>query len=151
WTAPRDVADKSALDAFNEPMTDTLAADARFALDRLSALGASGPFAGALDRLRVAIAGHSRGGKTVSRACTSHRRFGAAIVLDNLPPAAELRRGFAQPLLMLRVDDDSQPEHWARPGRTARWTAEDKAAARLLAGTSPGPAYDVTLTGMGHM
>lgn len=152
WTAPAGLAGKAALDAFYEPMTEILAADASFTLDRLRALDEGHPvLGGRLDLSLVAIAGHSRGGKTVSRACSTDTRIGAAIVLDNLPPRRELTGGFRAPLMMMRIDDPAEREHWPRAGRPARWTAEDKAAARRLVETNPAPAYDLTLRDIGHM
>jgi dienelactone hydrolase len=96
WNPPRG-ASAAERDAHFEPLSELLAADARFVLDRLLALEPK------LDRDRVALAGHSRGGKTVSRACHRDARCKAALVLDNLPPAADRARAYRVPFLLVRA------------------------------------------------
>jgi predicted dienelactone hydrolase len=128
-----------------EEMTDCLAADASFALDRIL----DGPLAPTVDAGRVAILGHSRGGRTVSRAASADPRLTAAVIYDALPPQRERAAGFHQPLLMLRVGDPENDTHW-RNG-TGRWPKERIDAARALVATSRAPAYDIAIPGIGHM
>ena len=92
-------------------MSDELASDARFALDRLADI-ASGtiknPLNGRIDMTKVAIAGHSRGGKTVGRACADDPRFKACITYDNIAPDRQKKAGLKTPQLTIRTSWDPQ-------------------------------------------
>ena len=101
--------------ARDEALSDTLAADARFVLDQLEELNRADPknrFTGRLDLSSVAILGHSRGGKTAARACSTDSRFKACVVFDNVGPQRERERGLQQPMITLRSADsgDWDPE-----------------------------------------
>jgi len=99
-------------DPEGEALTESLAADATVALDRLTALSrsdSSGRFTNRIDLARIAIAGHSRGGKTVARACSADARFLACITLDNVGPAREVESGLSRPQMTIRTDD---PDDW---------------------------------------
>ncbi len=128
WEAPRD-ADQAARDAHFEPMTELLAGDARFVLDKLAAFDR-------LDLTKVAAVGHSRGGKTVSRLCTTDKRCRAGVILDNLPPAADRKRGYDVPLLLVRA---------------ASWEPDEVAAIDALIGAARAPLADAAVTGAAHM
>lgn len=120
-----------------QELSDVLAADARFALDRLTALDADDPdglLTGRLDLDRIALAGHSRGGKTVVRGCLQDDRFGACVVFDNLAPEPERSEGLHQPLLVMR----------------RAWGSESVEALHGFLQASE-LAYDVVLRDAGHM
>jgi predicted dienelactone hydrolase len=97
-----------------ERLTNYLAADAAFVLDALTALDANDAasrFTKRIDLDRIAVVGHSRGGKTVARACSSDPRVLACVTMDNIGPAAETATGLRKPQLMLRSDDsDAWPD-----------------------------------------
>lgn len=122
-----------------ETLNDALAGDASFVLDRLAAMShdGGGPFAGAFDLSRVAIAGHSRGGKTVGRACSSDARFRVAIVLDNIGPERERGTGLAQPLLTIRTAAE-------------RWSEERTGALHDYLRRTGSVAYEVIVDGAVH-
>ncbi len=89
----------------DDALADMLAKDAIAALDQMSKLAAHDPlgrFEGRLDLTRVALAGHSRGGKTVSRGCAMDSRFGACIIYDNIGPERERATGLDQPQMTIR-------------------------------------------------
>ena len=88
--------------AADDRLADILAGDAIFVLERLGDLEKSGPFAGRLGLDRVGLAGHSRGGTTVGRACASDARFAVCAVLDNIGPDREQETGVPPPMLALR-------------------------------------------------
>src|SRR3546814_9145090 len=88
------------------------------------------PLACRIDGGRIAILGHSRGGRTVSRAASTDPRIKAAVVYDALPPPRERASGFAQPLLLLCVGDPEGDRHWNEGA--ARWPPErDRKSTRL--------------------
>jgi dienelactone hydrolase len=128
-------------------MTDCLAADARFVLDSLL----MGPawLAAIIDPTRIAVLGHSRGGRTVSRAASTDPRIQAALIYDALPPEPERLTGFSQPLLLMRVADPEHDHHW-REG-LSRWPSDRTAAIGPLLAASRDAAYDLAISGIGHM
>jgi dienelactone hydrolase len=134
-------------DAVLEEMTDCLAADARFVIDRL--LDGSLSSGGMIDPAHIGIIGHSRGGRTVSRTASTDTRIGAAVIYDALPPARERSSGFRQPLLLMRVADPENDHHW-REG-TARWPPERLAALSDLLSSNQAPIHDCAISGIGHM
>ena len=72
-------------------LADILAADAAYVLQQLRGLaGHDAAFAGTMDLEGAGIAGHSRGGKTVGRACSSYPAFKACAVIDNVAYDVEL-------------------------------------------------------------
>jgi dienelactone hydrolase len=96
-----------------DQLSDEMADDANFVIVNLQQ-GQTDPFkafAAQIDFDKVVIAGHSRGGKTVARACSKYKIFKAGIVYDNLAPATERISGVNQPLLFIRTN-------WA-PDRTS--------------------------------
>ncbi len=102
-------------DLSDEEQTSMLAADALFTLDRLTELTRRDPhglFTDRLDTAHVGIIGHSRGGSTVGRACSSDDRFDACVVFDNIGPDPETGTGLRQPQLTIR-----QPWPEERAGR----------------------------------
>lgn len=125
--------------ALDDALTDRLAEDARFVLDRLVALGRGGPrFAGALDPDRVAIVGHSRGSRAVRRGCARGARFRACVVYDALGPAPERAAGLDVPELTVRAP-------WAETWGAARVDTLRAALARNRA-----VAFDAVVAGAGH-
>ena len=73
---------------FQRRLAAILAADAAFILDQFRRMAGQGDSLGVVMNLdRVGIAGHSRGGKTVGRACSSNSAFQACVVIDNIGPA----------------------------------------------------------------
>ncbi len=127
-------------DVDNE-LSDMLAADARATLDRLLRMSgaAEGPLAGRIDPARIAIIGHSRGGKTVARACSTDQRFRAAIVMDNFAPPRERETGLAVPQLTMRTDEPR------------RWSAEAVSELDRYLAANTSAAYSVVINGAGHM
>lgn len=137
WNPPRE-ASREERDRHFEELTDYLAADAMFVLNRLEQLDRNDPvnrFTSRLDLEKTAIIGHSRGGKTVSRIVTKDKRVRAGVIYDNLPPMAERGKGFDRPLLMIRI---------------AEWEADDVKGLEELFHNSRGVGYDVTMEGAGH-
>jgi len=132
---PDDVGPEES-ERLDQELTDLLAGDARFALDRMASLG-DGPLAGRIDLDRVAILGHSRGGSTVSRACATDPRFKACIIYDNVGSEPERSRGLAQPMMTIRSAGEDWPESRAERVRT------------YLAGTGS-RGYEVVIAGAGH-
>ncbi len=122
-----------------ETLNDALAGDARFVLDCLVEMNGErgGEFAGAFDLDRVAIAGHSRGGKTVSRACSTDPRFKAAIIYDNVGPVRERASGLKQPLLSMRTASD-------------RWSDERVQALHDYLARTGSVAFEVVVDGASH-
>jgi predicted dienelactone hydrolase len=95
--------DEAAAAAADDRLADILAGDAAFVLDRLRWMARDGhAFAAKLDLDHVGIAGHSRGGTTVGRACGSNSSFVACAVLDNIGPDRESRTGVSPPFMTLR-------------------------------------------------
>ena len=121
----------------NAELTDRLTADVRFALDRLVALNEADPggrLAGRLDANRIAVVGHSRGGRAVRRGCALDVRFRACVVYDNLGAERERRVGLRQPQMVMRPP-------WP--------DVRTRDLQRYLALNERG-AYDVVVEGMGH-
>lgn len=121
-------------------LIDIRAADARFVLDRLSALATADRrslLAGHLDLRHVGIVGHSLGGATAVQAMAADSRFKVGVNLDGklfgTQPDARLR----QPLLWMQSDD----------ARTQEYT---QGRDRLLAGLRAGGDV-VTVRGSAHM
>ena len=120
-----------------EKLTNMLAADARFVLDRLVMINGKDPqgrFTGRLNTNSVAILGHSRGGSTVSRACSTDSRFKACIIFDNLGGDNEIKTGLRQPQMTIR-------RKWpdARESRLHQFLALNSTR-----------AYDVVIDGATH-
>ncbi len=130
-----DNEDRQIADRNDNELAGILAGDAKFVLDRLRDLKAgSDPLGQVLDLDRVGIAGHSRGGKTVGRACSSSDDFKACVVLDNIGPAKERTTGIEQPFLALR----------------APWGEERIAELHDYLGRTGSVAYDVELANSNH-
>jgi len=116
-----DNEDRQIADANDNRLAQILAADAAFAFDQMRAIATAGdPLAAVMDLNRTGIAGHSRGGKTVGRACSTNEAFRACVVIDNIGPARERVTGIDQPFLALRSDwdDDRVAELHDYLGRT---------------------------------
>jgi len=104
-----DDADAETARVNDDRLADILAADADFVIEKLRELSTSdGPLAGALELDHLGIAGHSRGGTTVGRACASNPRFVACAVLDNIGPDREQETGVPPPFLTLRSPWDDE-------------------------------------------
>lgn len=136
WALAKDAtAEQEA--ANDSSLSDELAMDARFALDRVADI-ASGkvrhPLNGRVDLARVAIAGHSRGGNTVGRACSTDPRFKACITYDNIGPDREQASGIKTPQLIIRTP----------------WGAERKQSLRTYLAKNPTYAADVEIAGTTH-
>ena len=128
-----DNEDRRIADANDNLLADILATDARFVLSQLRAMQ-DDPLVRTFDFDRVSIAGHSRGGKTVGRACADHADFRACVVLDNIGPARERASGIRQPFLTLR----------------APWGEERVAELHAYLGRTGSVAFDVTLNDSNH-
>jgi len=102
-----DNEDRQLADENDNRLAQILAEDAAFVFDQIRAITMTGhPLASAMDLNRAGIAGHSRGGKTVGRACSTNEAFRACVVIDNIGPARERITGIDQPFLTLRSDWD---------------------------------------------
>ncbi len=102
-----DNEDQQIADKNDNRLAQILAEDAAFIFDQMRAIAMTGhPLASAMDLNRAGIAGHSRGGKTVGRACSTNEAFRACVVIDNIGPARERITGIDQPFLTLRSDWD---------------------------------------------
>jgi hypothetical protein len=100
-----DAEDRQVADENDNRLADILAEDAKFVMDQLRILNRSDDaLAVAMNFDHVGIAGHSRGGKTVGRACSTNEDFRACAVIDNIGPARERNTGIRQPFLTLRSD-----------------------------------------------
>src|SRR3954471_7946943 len=110
-------------------LIDFRAADAGFALDRLTALertDARSPLAGHLDLGHVGIFGHSLGGATAVQALAADRRFKVGVNLDGKLFGKQPDACLRQPLLWVQSDDDARTQEYTQ-GRD-----------RLLAGLRAG-------------
>lgn len=126
--------DQAALAADNH-LAEVLAGDAAFVLRQLRNLGEDhDPFKGTLDLSKVGIAGHSRGGTTVGRACASNPDIVACAVIDNIGPDREQKTGVKPPFLTLR----------------SSWDEERIAILHDYLNRTGSVAYDVELAGSNH-
>lgn len=122
----------------DEALTERLIEDVHLALDRLLALseaeGVDARLAGQIDPTRIAVVGHSRGGRPAGRGCAADGRFRACVTYDSFAPDR------AQPA------ERTRPEmHVRRPWETPR----AEALHRYLA-ASAAAAYDVVIRDAGH-
>lgn len=120
------------------------AADASFALDRLTQLNAADPagrFTGRFDLGAAGIVGHSLGGATAAEACATDPRFRTGIDLDGYPYGAAAQTGVAQPFLFVWSEplDAADPE-WQQALRDAT----------AIAAPRPGGDLQLTITGARH-
>ena len=98
-----DNEDRRIADENDNRLSGILAEDTRFVLKQMRIAAGSGhPLAMAMDLDRPGIAGHSRGGKTVARSCSTNEQFRACAVIDNIGPALERKTGINQPFVTLR-------------------------------------------------
>ncbi len=126
--------DEEAAAAADDRLANILAGDAIFVLERLGELAKSGAFADRLRLDRVGLAGHSRGGTTVGRACASDARFAVCAVLDNIGPDREQKTGVPSPMLALR----------------SPWPEQRIKALHNYLGRTGSVAYDVELADSNH-
>ena len=130
-----DDEDEIAAEDAGNRLADVLADDAAFVLTQLRALREQdAAFAGAMNLDNPGIAGHSRGGKTVGRACSSDPAFKACAVIDNIGPAHERITGIEMPFLTLR----------------SPWPEDRVAELHDYLGRTGSTAYDVELAGSNH-
>ena len=130
-----DEEDEQAAAMADNRLADILAEDAAFVLEQLRGLVEHDPaFAGAMDLDEAGIAGHSRGGKTVGRACSSYPAFKACAVIDNIGPARERNTGIEMPFLTLR----------------SPWPEERVAELHDYLGRTGSVSYDVELADTNH-
>jgi predicted dienelactone hydrolase len=130
-----DQEDDQAATAADNRLAQVLADDAAFVLSQLRKLVKNDdPFDGALELSHVGIAGHSRGGTTVGRACASNPNFVACAVIDNIGPDRERETGVNQPFLTLR----------------APWAEERIAILHDYLNRTGSVAYDVELASSNH-
>jgi predicted dienelactone hydrolase len=89
----------------DDALSDTLVGDARFALDKIVELSntKSEELFGRLDASKIAMIGHSRGGKTVARLCSTDPRVKACVTYDNIGPDRERESGLNVPQLAIRT------------------------------------------------
>lgn len=104
--AKSDAAFHAALDKMpiNRTSLALWAADLRFVMDRVPALAASGPLAGALDPGRMGMVGMSFGGAAAIQACAEDPRCRAAVNLDGGTFGDVARTGTSRPILYLNSD-----------------------------------------------
>lgn len=94
-------------DAFFEPMVRDVSADLRFAVGRLELADASDPILkGHLDLKRLAMAGHSNGAISASRACAGDERCRAFLGIEGTQ-AREVRKGGVTKPFALLISDQS--------------------------------------------
>lgn len=130
-----DQEDDQAATAADNRLAQVLAGDAAFVLHQLRKLVENdGPFDGALELSHVGIAGHSRGGTTVGRACASNPDIVACAVIDNIGPDRERETGVKPPFLTLR----------------ASWAEERIAILHDYLNRTGSVAYDVELASSNH-
>jgi dienelactone hydrolase len=137
WNPARGATDEER-DRHFEELTNILAADARFTLsqlERLNKADADNRFTGKLDLSKVAILGHSRGGKTVSRVLVTDTRVRGGVIYDNLPPLGEQARGYDRPVLEIRAEG---------------WEEKDGSALKALLQKNRAASYDIVIKGSGH-
>jgi hypothetical protein len=121
----------------DDALSDGLAGDARFALSRIEQIQSGAiphPLNGHIDLGKAALLGHSRGGKTVGRACADDTRFKACVTFDNIAPARERKTGIHTPHLVIRTP-------WA--------ALREKELDQYLA-LNPAGAFDIALTAANH-
>ena len=100
--------DRAALESDNR-LAEILAGDAAFVLRQLRELAENGgPFGRALNLRQIGIAGHSRGGTTVGRACALRPDIVACAVIDNIGPDRERETGIRPPFTTLRSSWDEE-------------------------------------------
>ena len=130
-----DNEDRQLADANDNRLAQILADDAAFVFDQVQAITTTNdPLAAVIDMNRAGIAGHSRGGKTVGRACSTKEVFRACVVIDNIGPARERVTGIDQPFLTLRSD----------------WGAERVTELHDYLDRTGSVAYDVVLLNSNH-
>ena len=130
-----DDEDAQAARANDDRLADVLATDADFVIEKLRELvDSEGPFAGALELDHLGIAGHSRGGTTVGRACATNPSFIACAVIDNIGPDREQGTGVPPPFLTLR----------------SPWENDRIAVLHDYLGHTGSVAYDVELAESNH-
>ncbi len=130
-----DQEDDQAATAADTRLAQVLAGDAAFVLHQLRKLVENDdPFDGALELSHVGIAGHSRGGTTVGRACASNPDIVACVVIDNIGPDRERETGVKPPFLTLR----------------ASWAEERIAMLHDYLNRTGSVAYDVELASSNH-
>lgn len=120
-----------------EQLTNTLAADARFVLDQLVVINRKDPqgrFTSRLNTNSAAILGHSRGGSTVSRACSTDSRFKACIIFDNIGAYNETKIGLRQPQMTIR----------------SKWPDARESRLHQFLALNSTRAYDVVIDGATH-
>ena len=100
----------------DEPSTTLAVAvrlgDLKFVMNELEHLNGSvkGPFFGAFDMSRVALAGHSLGGMTAMLGVEMEPRFGAAVSLDGVAPSAWFGPT-RKPIMLLVAGSDTWDEN----------------------------------------
>ena len=130
-----DQEDEQAAMAADNRLALVLAGDAAFVLHQLRRLVENDdPFDGALELSHVGIAGHSRGGTTVGRACASNPDIVACAVIDNIGPDRERETGVPPPFMTLR----------------SPWDVERIALLHDYLSRTGSVAYDVELASSNH-
>jgi hypothetical protein len=116
-------------------LAEILAGDAHVVFEKMQALAEQGdPLGAVMDLNSAGIMGHSRGGKTVGRSCSSYSEFRACVVIDNIGPAAERNTGVERPMLTLRSE----------------WGADRVAELHDYLGRTGSIAFDVVLEDSNH-
>ncbi|GAA2776550.1 hypothetical protein GCM10019017_21880 [Streptomyces showdoensis] len=93
-------------------VTGARAADMRFLLDRLTGPRPVWTYAGAIDRSRIGMAGHSIGGAAAATAMLADRRIDAGVNMDGAFWDTLPAKGLGgRPFLLLGTDDETH-----RPG-----------------------------------
>ena len=152
-------------ESFEKRVTDMLAADIVFVIDKLGDLSRdqSSAFYLRLDMARIGVFGHSRGGRTAARVCQLDRRVKACLNQDgnwSWHPfwLDENGRSMEQPFLMLDHRDPELPvEVFAKMGTTRELYVQNRSArqaeaGKRLYGTVSGGSYHVTIStpGISH-
>jgi hypothetical protein len=150
---------------FEQAISDMLAQDIRFAIDRLIALDSdrTSLFYQRLETARIGVFGHSRGGRTAARVCQLERRVAACLSEDGSFSWQPFWRDAAgasmrQPFMMIDHLDPELPDEvfiqmgTSREAYAANRAARRDAARETIYKTIEGGSYHLTIStpGMSH-
>lgn len=152
-------------DAFEKAITNFLAADVRFVIDKVIEANDErrSPLFGKVDAARIGVFGHSRGGRVAARVCQLDKRVSACLNEDGnsfWQPfwLDESGASMQQPFMMIdHLDPELPSEAFSQMGTTREAYAANRAARRQEASekiynTIAGGSYHVTIStpGISH-